>query len=274
MNYTIHKNGWTAMVDLDLKLATQNDINQIAKLVATNTCVVFRNQELSVDDEVRICKMFKNPRQFYPETVEDDSGYAGTIIPNSDDMIIRVTPELDEHGRHGLSGDCNELDWHCNDPTREERHPIVWLYSVRGSLGSRTTWNNNIYSYNSLDKATKDKLQPLKLAIKHFNTDDELTRHAPNLVHTNIAGEIGLFFPFLQMTRFKGMTEEESKVIMDPLIKHTTQEEYLYHHDWQDGDVIISEQWLGIHKRWAFDGIGNRLLHRVVFDFPDQDYLK
>ena len=69
------------------------------------------------------------------------------------------------------------------------------------------------------------------------------------------------------------MTEEESKVIMDPLIEHTTQEKYIYHHDWDDGDLVISEQWLGIHKRWKFEGMPNRLLHRAVFDFPDQNYL-
>jgi alpha-ketoglutarate-dependent taurine dioxygenase len=68
------------------------------------------------------------------------------------------------------------------------------------------------------------------------------------------------------------MTKEESKNLIDELADYTVQEKYCYHHDWQDGDLVISEQWLGIHKRWRFEKIATRLLHRAVFDFPDQDY--
>jgi hypothetical protein len=68
------------------------------------------------------------------------------------------------------------------------------------------------------------------------------------------------------------MTADESKKIMDPLAEYTIQDKYCYHHYWDDGDVIIAEQWLGIHKRWPFKEIDKRVLHRAVFDFPDQDY--
>jgi alpha-ketoglutarate-dependent taurine dioxygenase len=68
------------------------------------------------------------------------------------------------------------------------------------------------------------------------------------------------------------MTKEESTPIINEYAAHTTKEKYCYHHDWDDGDVVISEQWLGIHKRWKFEGIMNRVLHRAVFDFPDQEY--
>jgi hypothetical protein len=59
---------------------------------------------------------------------------------------------------------------------------------------------------------------------------------------------------------------------MDPLVEYTIQEKFCYHHDWDDGDITIGEQWLGVHKRWLFKGMSTRLLHRAVFDFPDQDY--
>ena len=68
------------------------------------------------------------------------------------------------------------------------------------------------------------------------------------------------------------MTKEESQEIIDLIAPHTIQEKYCYHHDWRDGDIVISEQNLGIHKRWPFKHMKSRLLHRAVFDFPDQDY--
>jgi alpha-ketoglutarate-dependent taurine dioxygenase len=67
------------------------------------------------------------------------------------------------------------------------------------------------------------------------------------------------------------MTEEQSRDFIKPLIDHVLQEKYLYHHDWQDGDVVIAEQWLGIHKRWRFEGMSNRILHRITFDFNNSN---
>ena len=44
-------------------------------------------------------------------------------------------------------------------------------------------------------------------------------------------------------------------------------EEFIYHHDWDDGDVVISEQWLSVHKRWYFEDMDKRLLHRIAFNY-------
>jgi alpha-ketoglutarate-dependent taurine dioxygenase len=67
------------------------------------------------------------------------------------------------------------------------------------------------------------------------------------------------------------MSIEDSRVLAEQLRDHILQEKYIYHHDWQDGDVVIAEQWLGIHKRWKFDGMPGRVLHRVTHDFANID---
>ena len=274
MKYHIHENNWTVIFDeIDLKTVTQDEVNEIAKLIAKYTCVVIRDQSLSVEDEVRVIEMFKDPYYFDPENRPAEDGYLNCVVSNSKGLLIRVTADIDEHGNEGFAGTEDELKWHCNDPTRKERRPIVWLYGVKGTAGSRTTWNNNVFSYKDLDEETKNLLGSLKGRMCHW-TDGELgvEEFTPDIVQTNIAGNVGLFFPFLQLNSFIGMSEEESKKIMDPLAEFTTQEKYLYHHDWRDGDLIISEQWMGIHKRWPFPYMKDRLLHRAVFDFPDQDY--
>jgi alpha-ketoglutarate-dependent taurine dioxygenase len=96
--------------------------------------------------------------------------------------------------------------------------------------------------------------------------------YCPNLVVENIAGKRGFYFPFLQIYGFNGMTRIESKEIIEWLSEYTIQDKFCYHHDWEDGDLVISEQWLGIHKRWPFKEIEQRLLHRFAFEFPEQDY--
>jgi alpha-ketoglutarate-dependent taurine dioxygenase len=165
-----------------------------------------------------------------------------------------------------------------------DRRPIVWLYGVKGTAGSRTSWNNNILSYQDLEQDTKNLLDPLEgifgyengrytdMQFENVPTKSINTHYTPKIVTTNIAGKKGLFFPFLQLFYFKGMSEEDSIKIIDPISQHITQDKYCYHHDWDDGDVVIAEQVLGIHKRWAFDGMPNRVLHRATMRFPDQTY--
>lgn len=289
MNYHIHENGWTVMLDdFDFATATREDVDTIAGFLATNTCVVAQNQQhLTVADELRVCEMFGDVEDFGP--VAEVEPYKSILIPGTHNKVARVTGELDEHGQPGLFGHVSDLDWHCNKPAVQERKPLVWLLGVRGTAGSRTSWTNNILAYNDLDAETKDQIQDLKMvcgwkkdAYSEYDfgkakggiTEDFNEYYTPSLVHTNNAGLTGLFFPFLQFRNFVGLTENQSRAIIEPLRDHVLQEKYIYHHDWKDGDVVIAEQWLGIHKRWAFEGMQTRMLHRITFDFANSDISK
>lgn len=282
MDYTIHQNGWTVMLgdQFSFKTATQDNINEIARLLASNTLVVAKKQNLTIQEELRVINMFKDP-----ESAPEQSPMAQRLcVPDTQGKIVRVTGELDEHGEPGLFGHVSDLDWHCNKPAMPDRRPIVWLYGIKGTAGSRTSWNNNILSYQDLDQDTKNLLDPLEgifgyengrytdMQFENVPTKSINTHYTPKIVTTNIAGKKGLFFPFLQLFYFKGMSEEDSIKIIDPISQHITQDKYCYHHDWDDGDVVIAEQVLGIHKRWAFDGMPNRVLHRATMRFPDQTY--
>lgn len=282
LNYKIHNNGWTVLVqDFDLRTSTQADINHIARLLATNTIVVFKEQLLTTQDEVKIAKMFKNPEQFHTEDKNSTYGmFQGAEVSDSEKYALRVSGAKDEHGRTGIAGHTDEMQWHANDQTTPNRRSLVWLYSVHGSKGSRTTYNNNILSYNSLEADKRTPLENLKLTIlkevslreDEEDISEEIENYTPGLVVENIAGKRGFYFPFLQISGFEGLSSEESEHIINWLSEYTTQEKFCYHHDWDDGDVVIAEQWLGIHKRWPFNNIETRLLHRMAFDFPNQDY--
>lgn len=282
LNYKIHNNGWTVLVqDFDLRTSTHADINHIARLLATNTIVVFKEQLLTIQDEVKIAKMFKNPEQFHTEDENSTYGmFQGAEVSDSEKYALRVSGAKDEHGRTGIAGHTDEMQWHANDQTTPNRRSLVWLYSVHGSKGSRTTYNNNILSYNSLEADKRTPLENLKLTIlkevslreDEEDISEEIENYTPGLVVENIAGKRGFYFPFLQISGFEGLSSEESEHIINWLSEYTTQEKFCYHHDWDDGDVVIAEQWLGIHKRWPFNNIETRLLHRMAFDFPNQDY--
>jgi len=277
MNFTLHQNKWTVIVkDWQFNNCTQDDINFIAKLLAKYTLVVFKNQELTVSDEIRIADMFGNVERFideklmvFPYQVNGSDGYA-----------LRVSGAKDEDGFTGIAGYEREMPWHANDATKANRRSLIWLFSAHGSKGSRTTWNNNMKSFSELDEDTKNKLKKLKIipaknvpiAFESNKTIEPVQDFRPNLIAQNIAGFEGLYYPFLQTYGFDGLDDAAYLEIKDWLVPYTIQEKFCYHHDWEDGDVVIADQWMGIHKRWPFKDIAKRELHRIAFDYPIQDY--
>lgn len=289
MNYKLHDNGWTVIIDdFDLRELTQADVNTLARLLLTNTLIVIKNQDhLTVRDEIRLGEMFgelENFRNINPaagDAVED------IIVQGSEGKMNRVTGEKNDKGEIGLFGSPDELVWHCNLLKLGDRKTMVYLRAIHGSVGSRTSFNNNILAYQLLSPEMKEKVDPLKVLCgwtskktfmpydinfgtsKYFampESDCIFPDYAPNLVQTNELGVTGLFFSYTQMVQFEGWSQEDSEALMVELAKHTLQEQFIYHHDWQDGDVLLANQWFGVHKRDAFPDIDKRLLHRMTFD--------
>jgi len=278
MPIKLHENGWTGILeDFQFAHATQEEINEIGKFVASNTLIVARDQKLSAEDELKVCSMFGNLE--HVTFTEKNKHLNSILIPEGQNKIVRVTGELDEHGQPGLFGHVSDLDWHCNRTGDPNRKPIVWLYGVRGTQGSKTSWNNGILAWNDLTDEQKSLYKDLQMICGwrrgnytefDMGVDEEFNEHNLfPLYYTSEFGTSGLFFPFLQFRNFVGYTENESIELSKPLIDHVLQEKYLYHHYWQDGDVIISDQWFGIHKRWNFENMHNRMLHRITFDYAN-----
>ena len=280
MNYHLADNGWTVIIDnFDFKTATQDNVNEIARLIASNCVVVVKNCFLTIEEEVRAIKLFKNPKPIYAVDSEESLHCA---VPNSERLVYRVTGELNEHGHTGLSAHPEEAIWHCDWIMFPQNCPIIWMRSLRGTSGSETWWSNGILAYNDLDQETKDMLEPLEIYIMRgrahtfaeLDCGTLLEDYTFKAIHKSISGQNSLFFPFYQISHFKGMSKEESKIIVDKLSDYVVQDKYCYKHHWEDGDLVLCNSWTTLHKRNEFHNMQARLLHRSVFDFPDQEYTK
>ena len=272
MNYRIHDNGWTVIIDdFDLRLASPHDIDQISKLLYSNTVVVIKKQHLTVKDEMRIITMFNNPSVL---------GYPDIEVPGSNGLILRVGGWADEKGVQGIAEQEEEMSWHHDFQWQLSNKPsLIMLHSIFGSVGSKTSWINNLLSYNDIDQETKDLLSTLTAVmlndidfnVAKFYEDADGTRwpHGKTVDGYNpkVVRDGRLYFPFNQIYNFVGMTREESKKIIIPMMEHLKQPKYTYTHEWDDGDVIISDQWTSLHMRWPCKHIKDRLLHRATFDY-------
>jgi alpha-ketoglutarate-dependent taurine dioxygenase len=276
MNINIKDNWVVEISDFDIRTATKEEALAIGKYILSNMVVVLKNQDLEPEDEVAFCSKI-GKCQFIIDPTKPREGQRTENLAVGH-HILRVTGQKNEKGEEGLFGHTSALDWHANQASNYEREPLIWLYGVEGTAGSKTSWINNIESYNALSEEFKKEIQdiqitlgyksgsysPSKFFVEH-HSDDKPFR----LVHVNDAGYTGLYFPFLQIFGMPGKTEEQFKDIMSRLIKHVTQPQFCYDHYWEDGDVVLSEQWLSIHKRWAFDKMEERILHRIAFNYEN-----
>jgi len=261
-------NDWAIEIeDVDLKSVTEEDAHFIAKKTIEQMVVVIRNQQLSPDDEIKFCNYIGS----YQKTDVDRAKHI-----NVRDGILRVTGQKNQHGEEGLFGHTSALDWHANQTSNPDRKPLIWLYAVSNTEGSVTSWINNIESYKKLPTDLLDEIKDLEITLgykvgsyspsKFFKEHHHVDKPF-KLVHTNDAGLTGLYFPFLQIFGMVGKTEDQFNDLMERLKKHILQDEFRYDHHWKDNDLVLSEQWLSIHKRWEFEGMDRRVLHRIAFDY-------
>jgi alpha-ketoglutarate-dependent taurine dioxygenase len=281
MDYRLHENGWTVIIDdFDMNTATQDDINFISRLVSKYTLVTIKKQKLSLEKELEIIKMFKDPTPLFSK---NDPSFIHTAV-DPDGLICRVTAEKNAAGQTGIGANPKDFDWHANVTWRKIREPVIWLHAIKGTKGSCTSYNNNVKTWNDLPRKFKDIIRDYKLIItggiradgtpifaKDYEDRGEEFNH-PLLYKSPLTGVEGMFFPFLQVRGFKDVPQDEADEMIKWLADYTLQEKYVYHHEWDDGDITIADQWHGIHKRHHFVNLETRVLHRAAVYYPEQNY--
>ena len=261
-------NDWAIEVqDIDIKSATEKEAIDIAKMTISNMVVVIKNQKLTPDDEINFCQKIGN----YQSTDNDRAKHI-----NVRDGVLRVTGQKNKHGEEGLFGHTSALDWHSNQASNKDRKPLIWLYAKEGTKGSKTSWISMIEAYNKMPSTLKEKIKDVQITLGYkigsYSNSKFFKEHHHknipfNLVHTNDAGQTGMYFPFLQIFGMVGKTNEEFESLMAELKEFVLEDRFRYDHLWEDGDIVLSEQWLSIHKRWHFDDMEKRVLHRIAFDY-------
>jgi alpha-ketoglutarate-dependent taurine dioxygenase len=166
---------------------------------------VLKNQDLEPEDEVAFCSKI-GKCQFIIDPTKPREGQRTENLAVGH-HILRVTGQKNEKGEEGLFGHTSALDWHANQASNYEREPLIWLYGVEGTAGSKTSWINNIESYNALSEEFKKEIQdiqitlgyksgsysPSKFFVEH-HSDDKPFR----LVHVNDAVCTFLSYKFLE----------------------------------------------------------------------------
>ena len=291
---------WGSLVECDrLDTLDDTELHTIGKLLADNQVVVIKGQaDLPATELQRLChtigdlegyskklKLYDDPnsdeaKKDWANRIESPTRRQRYLDYSAAPGVMRVTGKLKEDGSQtGFFGHDRELDWHCNKASNQDRHSYVTLYSVYGSKGSKTSWLNMADAYDDLPQEKKNYYAQMDVICGHkrgnYSDDpsfvDHINRDVTWPLVQNKYGRTGLFFPYHQVFEFKmndgyiirGVDfEREHKYLTD----HILNEKYMYHHYWDEGDVVMSDQDITLHKRWQFDGMKDRLMWRLAHD--------
>lgn len=219
----------------------------------------------------------------------------GDVVRQNDKVTGTVaTGELVKVRQNGLFAgkDDGELDWHSAGMNREGHDDIVAMYMHQvAESGGVTYFTDHQTAFSDLTEETKTVLRSLKSKIVTYHAkmklekmyyknifSDEQTmmefrdidgqtsfeKQTPrkDLVTKHpINGKEGLYFPWTCIRGFTGLTKDEQHDIYYMLKEHTLQDKYIYAHEWQPYDIILSDQHHSLHKRDAY--VGDRELWRA-----------
>jgi alpha-ketoglutarate-dependent taurine dioxygenase len=270
MEISFDDNGWTLRVHNPITSLTDDEIIEVARLLSKQTVVVFPEPEfIEPAEQLRIAEVIGNVMK------AKDKKRTHSIYLH--EGVIRVTGKKDDKGEPGLFGHASALEWHANMASNKARQPIVWMYGAEHMEGSRTSFINMAKVYEGMSENLQKSIANLKCYFGYekgrYSTTPWFHDHVNkenlfDLVMTTEAGITGLYYPFYQVFGMDGLNEDEFQEVHSELVHQILKDEsYAYHHDWVDGQIILSDQWMSIHKRWEFDRMEERVLHRIALDY-------
>jgi taurine dioxygenase len=188
------------------------------------------------------------------------------IEPDYRNTMSVVTYQRNKKGRPKGVFANGILGWHSDQVALNDGDRIIGLVSVEHTEGSQTAFLCTKEAYNKLnheDRTMVDELQSVyRWNRENFtgNLIDEqkqMVRYNQvpvdgmmcKLQQSTPSGVKGIHFPGTLFHKFDGMTEEESLKFKEYLWEKINRPEYIYTHDWKDGQVVYMEQNITLHAR-------------------------
>ena len=234
--------------------------------------VVFRDQQLSEDDQLRAAGYFgKVHVRRKPTNGRDPGGQWDT-------PFMLVTNIVEGGKPVGVFGD-GEMWFHHDTSYYPEPHRATLLYSMKlPTWGGNTCFSNMYKAYENVPCALRDRLEGRKvLQVHDYKRRERLdldkidlnsVRHyeQPIFITHPATGRKALYISRLMSTRIEGFSRAESEDTLALLFEISEDPTIIYEHQWRLGDLVIWDNWCSIHARKDFPREEPRLMRRLTIE--------
>ncbi|MBK17579.1 MAG: taurine dioxygenase [Rhodospirillaceae bacterium] len=234
---------------VDLGNVDPEGVEEIREAFHKHQVLLFRDQEISMEQHIVFSKNF-GPLEVH---ISKDSLH-------KDHEEILLVSNVKENGKYiGVenAGD----SWHSDLSYMPEPSLGSLLYALEVSeVGGDTEWLNMYAAYDTLPQKTKERIEGLK-ARHSFNRyknkrigvpdqrkvggKERYAKISPPDVFHPVArthpetGRKALYVsPRFTLGILDG-SDDEAQDLLDELIEHATQRDFVYHHSWKVGDLIM-----------------------------------
>lgn len=170
-----------------------------------------------------------------------------------------------------------ELDFHCDQLFNDPPLKALILYAVEvPEEGGNTSFCNTTRIYETLPDDLKEQLADkscmhlydFKGAYADFQDPDNATPGSPRANHPMVfvdpeTGDPAVWVNRLTTIRVNELEAVASKALIEEVRSYIKNEDCIYHHHWQPGDLLIWDNRILQHARGPFDESQPRTLRRT-----------
>jgi len=253
------------IVGLDLSQPMSDAL--FAKVLDTwhqNLVILFRDQQLREDDQVRFGALFGPPAVSHTKRFT-------TANP-----AVMLISNIRENGQMIGALPDGEMHFHSDQCHQERPAMASMLYALEvPSKGGNTLFANAYKAYETLPESIKTRIEGRK-ALNAYDYQAAATHRGTRLregipscwhpaVRTHPAtGKKALYVNRLMTIAIEGMPEEESDRLLGTLFDHQEQPQFVYEHVWRPHDLLLWDNRCALHARTDFSAAERRLLRRLT----------
>ena len=253
-------------VDLSTPLA-EADVAAVKEAFWKYAVVIFPGQHLTANQHLAFARHFGPiesdrvlDQQVTPHRLDNQFADISNLAPDG-----KIWAE-DSRQRQYKAG--NKL-WHTDSSFRFRPGLCSLLYAhTVAAIGGHTEFADQRAAYDALPDAMKKKLQGLvaehSIATSRKRsgfttfTAEEAQRLPPvpqALVRTIPQSGRKSLYVASHAGRIFGMPEDEGRALIDQLIAHTTQRQFVYTHRWREHDLVMWDNRCTMHRGTDYDDL-------------------
>jgi alpha-ketoglutarate-dependent 2,4-dichlorophenoxyacetate dioxygenase len=254
--------------DVDLgKPIAPDDVAAIKDAFTTYAVLIFPEQRLSQDQHLDFARLF-GPLET-------------TIAVFRKDQTLRLRPELSDVSNLAPDNEVWAKDarqrmfqlgnrlWHTDSSFKRlpARASLLYARSI-APVGGHTEFADERAAYDALPEAMKRRLDGLvaehsifnsraRLGFTNFSDEERANMPAVPQVLVRTIPESGRKSLYLasHAGRIFGMPEQEGRALIEELVAHATQRQFVYTHRWRVHDLVIWDNRCTMHRGTEFDDL-------------------
>jgi alpha-ketoglutarate-dependent taurine dioxygenase len=182
------------------------------------------------------------------------------------------------------------IGWHIDGLFDDGPPPKATMLSAKrvSATGGQTEFCNTYAAYEDLPEGERTSYESLRIvhsleasnrATNPNPTPEEAERWRQVEAQRDRAGRIGAkehplvwrhqtgrksLVLGMTVDHVAGVSEAESRALIEKLTAHSTRREIVYRHEWQVGDLLIWDNCGVMHRAIPYDSDSGRLMHRTV----------